>query len=212
MRYRDEEILDYCTSVSTSPSAVAESLEQQTRAKVEMSGMLSGKMEGSLLGLLTRISGAKRVLEFGTYTGYSALVFAENLPEDGEVHTIDINEETVSFGMNIIKESEHSKKIHCHFGNGLEIAKDLDGQFDIVFIDADKTNYLNYFKLGCEKLSERGMVILDNALWNGSVLSEDDQSPSAVAIREVNRHVAADDSLHKTLIPIRDGVFVVTIR
>lgn len=208
--YRDEDILAYCESVSTTPSATAERLEAETRAKVEMSGMLSGSMEGSLLGLLTRISGAKRVLEFGTYTGYSALVFAENLPADGTIHTIDINPDTVAFGLAIAKESPHGAKIHSHIGNGLEIAKELPGLFDIVFIDADKTNYLNYFKLGAEKLAPGGLIILDNALWGGSVLDDKDDSPAAVALRQMNSYLKASGAFHKTLVPIRDGVFIAT--
>lgn len=210
--YRDEEILDYCQAMSTAPSATADKLETATRTAVERSGMLSGQMEGSLLGLLTRISKAKRVLEFGTYTGYSALIFAENLPEGGEVHTIDINADTVNFGLNIAKESPHFSKIHSHIGNGLEIAQGLPGSFDIVFIDADKENYLNYFKLGCEKLSSGGMIILDNALWGGSALDESDTSSSAVGIREVNAYLRDREDFHKTLVPIRDGVFVAAKR
>lgn len=208
--YRDEDILAYCEAVSTTPSATAQQLEAETRAKVEMSRMLSGSMEGSLLGLLTRIAGAKRVLEFGTYTGYSALVFAENLPVDGEVHTIDINPETVEFGLAIAKQSPHAKKIHSHIGNGLEIATALTGLFDIVFIDADKENYLNYFKIGAQKLAPGGTIILDNALWSGTVLDDTDGSPSAVAMREMNDYLKNSSEFHKTLVPIRDGVFIAT--
>lgn len=208
--YRDEEIIDYCASVSTRPSEVAQRLEERTRSEVEHSRMLSGGLEGSLLGLLTRVSRAKRVLEIGTYTGYSALVFAENLPADGEVHTVDFNPETVEFGMAIAKDSPHFHKIHCHFGNGLEVAAKLEGPFDIAFIDADKENYLGYFKIAADKLSPGGMIILDNALWSGKVLDDVDQAPPTIGVREMNRYLAANDDFHKTLIPIRDGVFVAT--
>lgn len=206
--YGDKEIIDYSISVSTTPSRVAEKIEKQTQENIPMSVMLSGKMEGSLLGLLTRVSNAKRVLEFGTYTAYSTLVFAENLPDDGEVHTIDINKATVDFGLKIAAESKHFSKIVSHIGEGVKIAAEIEGNFDIVFIDADKENYLNYFKLGAQKLNPGGLIILDNALWSGKVLDEKDLSPETSAIKEVNHYLANNEEFYKTLIPVRDGVFI----
>lgn len=207
-QFTQEQVIQYCIDTSSEPSDIASELEKETREKVEMSGMLSGKLEGSLLGLLTRLSKAKRVLEFGTYTGYSALVFAENLPKDGEVHTIDINKETVEFGFNIIKHSEHFHKIHSHIGAAAEIAQSLEGRFDLVFIDADKENYINYLKIAESKLNPGGMVILDNALWGNNVLDDHDQRPSTLGIREVNRYISENETFYKTLLPIRDGVLV----
>jgi caffeoyl-CoA O-methyltransferase len=203
-----EEISKYSIDKSTVPSATAHKLELATKESVDMSMMLCGQLEGSVLGLITRLVGAKRVLEFGTFTGYSALVFAENLPDGGEVHTIDVNPETVNFGLEIIKESEHANKIHSHIGSGLEVANELPGEFDIVFIDADKVNYLNYFKIGAGKLAPGGAIIVDNALWSGQVANEEDQSDSTKAIRELNDYIAQSNSFYGTLLPIRDGIFV----
>jgi len=204
-----EELVNYSIVKSTTPSKIADQLESETRKKVEMSGMLVGKMEASVLGLIVRLLGAKRVLEFGTFTGYSALVFAENLPEDGEVHSLDINSDTVDFGKKFWKKSDHFSKIHSHIGPALETVNKLEGEFDLIFIDADKENYLNYFKLGLDKLSTGGAIVLDNTLWGGSVIDENDNLSSTKAIREVNNYIENNKSLYGSLLPIRDGMFVV---
>ena len=209
MDYINQEIEDYAVLKSTTPSPIANQLEQLTCEKVPMSQMLIGQMESSLIGFLIGLNGAKRVLEFGTFTGYSALVMAEQLPTDGEVHTIDINQETVVLGKNVWGQSEHAYKIHTHFGNGLDMVKTLDGDFDLIFIDADKVNNLNYFCEGLKRLSSRGIIIVDNALWSGDVVDLSKQDDSIKGIRKLNDYIAAQSDLYGTLLPIRDGVFLV---
>ena len=204
------ELEQYAIDKSSTPSEIADQLESQTRSDVDMSVMLVGKMEASVLGLITRLTKAKRVLEFGTFTGYSALVFAENLPEGGEIHTLDINSETVEFGKKFWQKSKHHSKIHSHIGPAIETVEKLEGQFDLAFIDADKENYLNYFKIALNRLSPGGAIIVDNTLWDGRVIDKSENSSSTVAIREINEFIRDDDQLYGSLLPIRDGIFVVT--
>lgn len=200
----------YCISKSSLPSSYAKEIEKETYQKLEIPQMVSGDFAGSVLGLLARASGAKRVLEFGTFSGYSALVFAQNIPDEGEVHTLDINPDSVAVGKPYWEKAGVSGKIHSHIGPALESVKNISGNFDLVFIDADKENYLNYFKYSLERLNPGGMILLDNCLWGDQVLDPNDKTPATVAIREVNDYIASHEGLYKTLLPVRDGIFVVT--
>ena len=202
----NEKILDYCIKKSNTPSKVADELEDYTRDNVDMSMMLVGKMEASVLGLLLRAINAKRVLEIGTFTGYSALSMAENLPDDGEIITLDINPETTKIAESFWKKSPHGKKINAKLGKAVEIIPELPGQFDFVFIDADKENYLNYFNICLNKLTPGGMIAIDNVLWSGTVLDEP-KDVYTKAIQEINNFIEKDDSLYGTLLPVRDGIF-----
>jgi len=166
----DKKIEDYCISKSNTPSSDCQSIEEYTRANVHGSGMLIGKMEASFIGFLLRSIKAKRVLELGTYTGYSALTMAENLPENGEIITVDINKETVNLALDFWAKSVHGHKITSKLGSGLDIIPTLTGKFDFVFIDADKRNYIEYLKLTVPMLSEKGIIVIDHVLWGGQVL------------------------------------------
>ena len=211
----DKKIEDYCLSKSTLPSIDCQLIEDYTRANVHGSNMLIGKMEGSFIGFLLRSVEAKRVLELGTFTGYSALVMAENLPSDGEVITLDINESTVSLAKSFWEKSEHGYKIKSILGSALENIDKLQGTFDFVFIDADKRNYIDYLKLALPRLSSKGMIVIDNVLWDGKVLPDSDLDSSehrdrnTEFIRLVNDFVASEDSLYGTLLPLRDGMFLI---
>lgn len=207
--FTKKEIEAYCISKSFKPSKQLNDLEDYTRSKVEMSQMLIGPLEGSVLGFLIRLNGAKRVLEFGTYTGYSALTMAENLPEDGEVYTLDINPETVEIGKKYWEQSAHGKKITSLIGPALESLSKIEGKVDLVFIDADKENYLNYLNKSLELLSPKGVIVLDNALWSGQVLNENPKESSTKALKEVNDFVANNENLYGSLLPIRDGMFLI---
>jgi caffeoyl-CoA O-methyltransferase len=204
-----KEIETYCISKSFKPSKELNDLETYTRSKVDMSQMLIGPLEGSVLGFLIRLNGAKRVLEFGTFTGYSALTMAENLPEDGEVYTLDINQETVDIGKKYWEQSSHGKKITSLIGPALESLSKIKGKIDLVFIDADKENYLNYLNKSLELLSPKGVIVLDNALWSGQVLKENPEESSTKALKEVNDFVANNKNLYGSLLPIRDGMFLI---
>lgn len=199
---------EYCVSRSHVPSSICEDLAQYTRDNVEMAQMLIGPMEASVLSLLLRTIKARRVLEFGTYTGYSALAMAENLPSDGEVITLDINPETVRIAREYWSRSEHGRKIRAVLGPASDTMKQLEGQFDFVFIDADKVNYPSYVEFALERLSPGGIIALDNMLQAGRVLDDDDDSPPVVTIRNVAEQLVARDDYHVTLLPVRDGIMV----
>jgi len=205
----NKKILDYCIKKSNTPSEIADELEHHTIEKVSMSQMLVGKMEASILGFLLRAVGAKRVLEIGTFTGYSALAMAENLPEDGELITLDINPETTEIAKSFWKKSPHGKKITSILGPAVEIIKELEGQFDFIFIDADKENYLNYLNISLNKLTPNGIIAIDNVLWGGSVLNDGEMDSSTSAIKTINDFIENDRSLYATLLPVRDGIFLV---
>jgi caffeoyl-CoA O-methyltransferase len=214
MQLIDQKIEDYCLSKSTLPSQDCLKIEEHTRANVHGSNMLIGKMEASFLGFLLRSIHAKRVLELGTFTGYSALAMAENLPVDGEVITIDVNQKTVDLAKNFWAESQAGSKIKSIIGSGMEVIPSLSGLFDLVFIDADKRNYLPYLKLVLPLLTENGIVVIDNVLWSGRVLPDGEQDPeeehrNTKFIREVNDYIALEKNLYGTLMPIRDGMFLV---
>jgi caffeoyl-CoA O-methyltransferase len=211
MKFIDEKLEQYCVSYSTTPSALCDELEVYTKKNVEMSQMLTGRMEASLLGFLIRSTGAKTILEFGTYTGYSALAMAEQLPIDGKIYTCDIDPVNTKIAQSFWDRSEHGKKIQSMLGPGLESMTKINGNIDLVFIDADKTNYLNYLKESLKLLSPKGVVAIDNVLWSGKVL-EKASDDSTKAIQEVNAFIKSQDNLYGTLLPVRDGLFLVLKR
>jgi caffeoyl-CoA O-methyltransferase len=212
------EIIDYCLEKSTLPSSDCENIETYTRSNVHGQQMLIGKLEASFLGFLIRSLNVKRILELGTFTGYSALSMAENLPVDGEVITIDINIKTVELAKMFWEKSIHGSKIKSILGEGLSKIPELEGEFDLVFIDADKRNYLNYLKLTLPRLSKNGIIVMDNVLWAGRVavnpqdeinLPSSETHRNTKFIREVNDYISKDKSLYGTLLPIRDGIFLI---
>ena len=207
MKFIDEKIENYCILKSTRPSKNADMLEKFTRTNVPMSQMLTGPMETSVLGFFIRSINAKRVLEIGTYTGYSALCMAENLPKNGIVYTLDIDEKTTAIAKSFWAKSPHGKKIKSIIGPAKEGLSKIKGKFDFIFIDADKANYLDYFKISLKMLTKGGIIAVDNVLWSGQVLNPEDES--AKAICKLNDFVAQKKDLVKTLLPIRDGILLV---
>jgi caffeoyl-CoA O-methyltransferase len=215
MQLIDKKIEEYCIAKSDLPSAACERIEHYTKENVAGAQMLIGKMEASFIGFLLRSIEAKRVLELGTFTGYSALAMAENLPTDGEVFTVDINESTVHLAKGFWSQSNHGYKIKSLLGNGLDIIPTLKAPFDFVFIDADKRNYIDYLKLTIPLLSPKGIVVIDNVLWSGKVLPDADLDLSEHSdrntefIRMVNDYIVSEPTLYGTLLPIRDGMFLI---
>lgn len=207
MKFIDEKIENYSISKSTRPSKNAEAIEDFTKKNVPMSQMLTGKMEASVLGFLIRSIKAKKVLEIGTYTGYSALAMAENLPKNGVVYTLDINEETTALAKSFWAKSPHGKKIKSILGPAKEGLSKIKGKFDFIFIDADKVNYLDYFKISLKMLTKDGIIAVDNVLWSGQVLDPKDENTKAICA--LNDFISSKKSLVKTLLPIRDGIFLV---
>lgn len=201
-------IVDYCISHSTTPSMVAKELQEFTQKNVHASHMLIGEMEASVLTFLMKLGGVKTVLELGTFTGYSALIMAEQLPQDGRLITIDQNPQTSQIAQDFWKKSPHGNKITLKLKNGLEALKEIDEKFDLIFIDADKGNYSNYLEWSLNHLSEKGFIVVDNTLWSGKVTepNPDKQTSSIMAHNQKARDL---EGYIKTLLPIRDGMYLI---
>ena len=208
MNFIDKKIEDYAISKSSLPSKTLDELEIFTKENVEIPQMLIGKMEASFLGFLLRTINAKTVVEIGTYTGYSALAMAENLSSDAKIFTLDINPETTKIAQSYWDMSPHGTKIIPLLGPALETINQIESKIDFAFIDADKSNYLNYLNLCLERLSEKGMIVVDNVLWSGSVLEKSDEN-STIGIQKMNDFVSSNENLYGTLLPIRDGMFLI---
>ncbi len=193
---------------SKEPDLLSEAV-RNTREFSGSYGMLTGHLEGRFLKMLVAISGARRILEIGTYTGYSAISMAEALPEDGRLITCEIDERHAEMARRHIATSPDAAKIEVRVGRALDTIELLDGPFDMVFIDADKTSYRAYYEAVLPLLSERGFICMDNVLWSLRVLDASDNDPSTVAFRELNDFVASDPRVECVMVPIRDGVSIV---
>lgn len=207
MQMVSPEIESYCVSHSSVPSSFCKEIQDYTRKHVHGSQMLIGEMEASVLRFLISLGNVKTVVEFGTYTGYSALAMAEVLPEDGKVFTIDVNKETSDLARSFWDKSPHGKKIIQILKPGLEAMETLPGKYDFIFIDADKNNYSNYLRWATDHLSPQGLIVVDNTLWSGRVLKSDGdkQTESIIAHNSLARDLPG---FIKTLLPVRDGMFL----
>jgi caffeoyl-CoA O-methyltransferase len=203
---------DYAEQHTTPPEPLLTGLAAETRETLPSPQMLTGTIEGRFLELLVYASGARRVLELGTYSGYSALSMAPALPEDGRIDTCEVDERHAEVARRYIAESPYADRIHLHLGPALETIERLEGEFDFVFIDADKPNYVNYYESVLPRLSERGFIAADNTLWSGRVLDESDDSEGTVAIRDFNEHVRSDRRVVSVMLTIRDGVTLIRPR
>lgn len=202
---------DYCQQHSSQPSAECQAIADYTRAKVDMARMLIGGWQAGFLQLLIRVSNAKRVLEIGTFTGYSALAMAEALPADGQLITIDVNHQTTEIAKSFWQKSSAGAKITSVIKPALEALADMpEKQFDLMFIDADKKNTRNYFDRSLEKLTPNGIIAIDNSFMGGGVLDSDSNDAEVRHMQEFNDYLAGRDDLHKSLLSIRDGLFVVS--
>lgn len=204
-----EKIEEYASSMSSPETEVLKRLNRETHANVLRPRMLSGHIQGKFLEFISRLVAPERILEIGTYTGYSAICLAQGLSEDGVVHTIDHNPELEDLAKEFFNEAGLSEKIILHLGEALEIIPGINETFDLVFIDADKENYINYFELSLEKLRKGGIIIADNVLWSGKVLepaSKNDKE--TIGIRAFNEHVASHKGVTSLLLPFRDGLMI----
>jgi predicted O-methyltransferase YrrM len=184
-------------------------LAEETRSATSAPGMMVGPLEGHFLAALVALGRPRLVLEIGTFTGYSALSMAEELPPDGRIITCDINPDHVEIARKHISRSPYADRIDIRLGPALETIETLDGPFDLVFIDADKTGYLAYYEATLPKLSDRGMIAVDNVLWSGRVLDETAPDEDTAALRAFNDHVARDERVRCVMLPIRDGVTLI---
>lgn len=206
----DDDRSRYAAAHSTPPDELLRRLYEETHEKLAVPQMLTGPVEGRFLETLVWASGARRVLEIGTYSGYSALSMAAALPEDGVIVTCDVWEEANAVARRYAAESPHGHKIDFRLGPALETIAELDPPFDLVFVDADKTGYPAYFEAVLPLLAERGLVVFDNTLWSGRVIEgNDDGSPETAALRELNERLARDPRVVAVVLPIRDGVTLV---
>ena len=198
---------NYVYQHSSPEEEILKELHQVTKKKFPQAiRMISGHVETSLIRILLKISKAKKVLEIGTFTGYSALAMALALPEDGQVITLDIDERSTSLAKEFWNKIPAGKKIELKLGPALETIKNLDNDFDLVFIDADKNNYLNYYEAVFSKVKNGGLIVVDNTLWNGEVL--DPQDKQAKAIDGLNQKISQDGRVEAVILTVRDGVTI----
>ena len=209
MNFTEKPIEEYCRDHSSNPSSVCEEIFQYTQKNVEMAVMMTGPHEGSFLGFLIKLINAKRILEIGTFTGYSALAMAEQLPDSGELVTLDLNSQTTELAQTFWNKSPHGKKIKAQNGEASELLENLKGPFDLIFIDADKRNYLSYVQKALTLLSKGGAIAVDNTLWSGRVLEKNATDPDTCGIQSMNDWVKENKSLQKVLVPIRDGILLI---
>jgi caffeoyl-CoA O-methyltransferase len=203
------EIEAYAERHSMPESAMCRALREETLRAMEYPQMVVGPLEGAFLKMMTRLVGAKRVLEIGMFTGYSALCFAEALPDDGTVITCEINETSASVARRYFAQASFGNKIAIHMGPALDTMRTLTGPFDVIFIDADKTNYLNYYQRALDLLAPNGVILIDNVLWSGEVLKQPPPDDSTATIQELNRTVSTDPRVSAVLVTIRDGILVI---
>ncbi|CAI8259304.1 MAG: Putative O-methyltransferase [Flavobacteriaceae bacterium] len=200
-------LLEYAELHSTRESKLLEKLRRETFQKVLHPRMLSGPLQGRLLSLISKLIRPKRILELGTYTGYATLCLSEGLVQDGDIHTIDKNEELIAIQNKYFKSSGKRSNIHQHLGEALSILPQLEGPFDLVFIDADKENTQAYFDLCMERVPSGGLILTDNVLWSGKVLdSADKDDRDTLALQEFNHKVANDSRVESLMLPLRDGI------
>jgi caffeoyl-CoA O-methyltransferase len=207
MELFERSLLNYTEEHTQPESELLQELIEVTEQELVYSDMISGRVVGRFLAILVRTSGARRILEIGTFTGYSALMMAEALPKDGELITCEYNQRYEDIAKSFFQRSEHGHKIHLKMGPALETITDLKGPFDLVYLDADKINYPNYYRSAKPLIRKGGLMVIDNVLWSGSVVNPEDDK--ARAIDELNKLILADRDVENVLLSIRDGVQLV---
>ena len=209
MHFIPEELDNYVIQHTQQEPELLQQLTRETYQKILQPRMLSGAYQGRVLSMLSKLISPKHILEIGTYTGYSAICLAEGMQKDGQLHTIDINEELESFQRKYFDLSPYGSQIHQHIGDATTIIPNIDLTFDLVFIDADKPNYPRYFELIINKIKPGGIILSDNVLWSGKVIEvveEDDLSTKALL--EYNTLLVEDTRIETVLLPIRDGLTI----
>jgi caffeoyl-CoA O-methyltransferase len=204
-----DEIDTYAAAHTTLPTDLLARLAEETRSTLDAPQMLTGTLEGRFLELLVYAIGATRILEFGTYSGYSSISMAAALAPGGRIDTCEIDEKHAAVANRYIEEAGYSDRITVHLGPALETVERLEGEFDFVFIDADKPNYVNYYEAVVPRLAAGGLIAADNTLWSGRVLDESDDSEGTLAIRAFNEHVLADERVVSVMLTVRDGITLI---
>ncbi|MBT5469985.1 MAG: methyltransferase [Nitrospina sp.] len=204
MDFIDEKIEEYAFNHTSYEGDLLKQLEEETYEKLEIPQMTTGRIEARLLKLLARLVNARRILEIGTFAGYSALSMAEALPEEGELITCEMDPEAIVVAKKYFGMSAHGKKIRLMEGPALDSLKSISGQFDMAFIDADKENYSNYYEAILPMIRSGGLIAVDNVLWSGRVLNPIDKSDKA--IHQFNEQVIQDERVESVLLTVRDGL------
>lgn len=209
MHFISQELEDYTASHSENEPELLAALNRETHQKILQPRMLSGHFQGRVLSMLSKLANPKHILEIGTYTGYATLCLAEGLQENGTIDTMDINEELYDFQRKYFDLSPWKDNITQHLGNALELIPSLNKKFDLVFIDADKENYINYFNMIVPLMSKGGIILSDNVLWSGKVLEPvKPNDKSTKILLEYNQLLKEDPRVETVLLPIRDGLTV----
>lgn len=209
MHFISQELEDYIEQHSEKEPELLAALNKETYQKILLPRMLSGHFQGRVLSMLSKLIRPLNILEIGTYTGYSALCLCEGMQENGQLHTIDIKEELVDFQRKHFDKSPWGNQIVQHLGEAVDIIPKLDLKFDLVFIDADKENYLNYFELIVPRMNKGGVILSDNVLWSGKVLEPlNPKDISTKILLEYNQLLKDDPRVETVLLPIRDGLTV----
>ena len=213
MNFLPEKIDDYSVSHSQKEPQILQELTKETWQKVVNPRMLSGAFQGRVLSMISKLIQPKNILEIGTYTGYSAICIAEGLQENASIDTIDKNEELADLQNKYFEKSGFRNKITQHVGLALEIIPTLHKKFDLVFIDADKSNYSNYFHLIIDKMNKGGVILSDNVLWSGKVVEKlDPKDQDTKALLEYNKLLNTDKRIETVLLPIRDGLTISRVK
>ena len=208
-----ENIDNYVVAHSQEEPKILQELTKETWQKVLNPRMISGAYQGRILSMISKLIQPKNVLEIGTFTGYSALSIAEGLPKDGTLFTIDSNEELTELQQKYFNKSRYTKQLKSYVGNALEIIPTLHQKFDLVFIDADKSNYTNYFHLIIDKMNSGGIILSDNVLWYGKVAEKSDEKEvDTIALQAYNTLLNTDDRLETVMLPIRDGLTISRVK
>ncbi len=209
MYFLPEKLDDYVVAHSQEEPELLQALTRETYQKILQPIMLSGPYQGRVLSMLSKLIRPKSILELGTFTGYATLCLAEGLQQEGEIDTIDVNEELLDFQRKYFDKSGYGSQIQQHLGSAIDILPTLDKTYDLVFIDADKPNYSNYFHLIIDKLNPGGIILSDNVLWHGKVVEPlNDKDISTKAVLDFNTLLRNDDRIETVLLPIRDGLTI----
>lgn len=208
MDLKDDNLEKYILAHIDSEPDYLKKLVRDTHLHTLKPRMLSGHLQGRMLKMFCSMMSAKRILEIGTFTGYSALCMAESLPEDGELHTIEINDELEDFLHQLFDSNGFSSIIQLHIGDATQIIPTLDGLFDVVFMDGNKRHYVEYYQAVFPKLREGGLIIADNTLWDGHVL-EDSKDAQTVGIQMFNDLIVSDNRVERVIVPVRDGMTLI---
>ena len=206
----NKKIEEYIEKNSSKESKILKDLNKETNLKILNPRMLSGHLQGRFLSIISRLIKPKKILEIGTYTGYSAICLSEGLVKNGIIHTIDINEELVSIQNKYFAKSKCNNSIIQHVGDARNIIKSINEKFDLVFLDADKENYIEYYELVIEKVKKGGLIIADNVLWTGKVVepNKDDDELTQYLI-DFNKMINEDDRVENIILPLRDGLNII---